>query len=598
MNRFKDRRKVVSLTLVGVAYLLIVIPLIVSNLQKQTAYKGRASTDVTSQAQVCGIANSNTMAIIDRSGSMGEVDASGNTKISNAILAGDNFVDLTAKNPVNEIGLVSFASTATTDISLTSNFSSVKTKINALKAAGSTCIQCAIDAANAALSAGKRTDTKNVMVLLTDGIANYIEGSTTQASQATAEQAALTAAKNSHAANDTIIFVIGLGKDVNTTFLQQLATSTGGQYYFPPSSQNLNDIYSQISQIIAQGSVSGSVFNDTNGNGKLDTGEQKLSGWTVQITNQATGATQNIVTDTTGSFIIPQLCNGTYTLKEVIQNGWNETVPVNPNSYTITISTGNAITDKVFGNIIAPPTPTPTPRPTATPTPRPTATPIPTTTPKPTATPTPKPTAVPTTKPTATPVPTAKPTATPTPGKTTMNMTVSLDGIGNRGDNTNPTGNTLSNKQPQHRSIGADILVYTTSNNLIASGTGTIAYNETDGNYSGNVPISAGFPSGYYVIKVKTHTHLRRQIEQVQNILAGQVNTITPATLVTGDINNDNSLNILDYNLLLNCYSDLTAAVDCPALINKTDSDLNDDGSVNQVDYNLFLRELSTQPGQ
>jgi len=440
-----------------------------------------------------------------------------------------------------------------------------------LKANGSTCIQCAIDAADKALTAGKRTNTKNVIVLLTDGIANFVEGGNQQVSQATAEQAALTAATNSHKNNGTIIFAIGLGSDVNDTFLKQLATSTGGQYYFPPSSQNLNDIYSQISQIIAQGSVSGFIFNDVNGNGKLDTGEQTLPGWTVQIAQQGQ-PTQTFTTDSTGAFMIPQLCNGTYTLTEVLQPGWKETVPVNPNSYTINITTGNAFTDENFGNIVAPPTPTPTPHPTATPTPKPTATPIPTATPK--------------------------PTATPTPGITRLNMTVSLDGIGNRGDNTNPTGNSLSNKNPQHHTINADISIFTTTNSLIASGTGMLTYNTTAGDYTGDVPISAGFPTGFYVIKVKTHTHLRRQIGQIQTLINGADNVISPVALVAGDVNDDNVLNILDYNLLLNCYSDLTAAVDCPSNINKVDADLNDDGSVNQVDYNLFLRELSTQPGQ
>src|SRR5581483_556771 len=159
----------------------------------------------------------------------------------------------------------------------------------------------------------------------------------------------------------------------------------GGQYYFPPTTDNLNDIYSQISQIIAQGSVSGFVFNDVNGNGKFDTTEQKLSGWTVQLTKQGTNNVQTFTTDTTGAFMIPKLCNGSYTLNEVLQSGWKATVPVNPASYTINVTTGNAITDEDFGNIVAPPTPTPTPKPTATPTPKPTATP----TPVPTTTPTP-----------------------------------------------------------------------------------------------------------------------------------------------------------------------------------------------------------------
>jgi Mg-chelatase subunit ChlD len=579
MQRFRDKRKVVSLTLVGLAYLLIVIPLIVSNVQKnQTLHQYAATAQPTPTPAVCGQAASNTQLIIDHSGSMGEQDGSSGTKMSNAITAANNFVSLASQNPQNEVGLTSFSTTATNNSPLTSDFTSVKTQINTLKASGDTCIQCAIDQASQAVTAGKRSNIKNVIVLLTDGIANYVEGTNKQVSESTAEQAALTAATNAHNANDTIIFVIGLGSDVNTAFLQQLATSTGGQYYFPPTTDNLNDIYSQISQIIAQGSVSGFVYNDANGNGKFDTGEQKLTGWTVQLTEQGSTTPTTITTDSTGAFMIPHLCNGTYTLTEVTQSGWKETAPTNPNSYTINITTGNALTDEDFGNIVAPPTPTPTPKPTATPTPKPTSTPTPTLTP----TPTPKPTAVPT----QTTVPNAA-----------INMTVYLDGIGSRGDNTNPTASSLSNKNPQHQTIGAQTQIYTLNNNLIASGTGTLIYNATLGAFTGDVPISAGFPSGQYLVKVKTDYHLRKQVDGIQTITASNDNTITPVSLVAGDIDNNNVINILDYNILIGCYSDLTAAVSCtPA--QQVASDLNDDGAVNQDDYNLFLRELSTQPGQ
>ena len=156
---------------------------------------------------------------------------------------------------------------------------------------------------------------------------------------------------------------------------------------------------------------------------------------------------------------------------------------------------------KYFGNIVAPPTPTPTPKPTAT--------------------------------------PTTQPTATPTPNQrrpnsnrqqhqhpnqrlrrpqqyTTLNMTVYLDGIGNRGDNTNPTGSSLSNKTPQHTSISGGYLNVHNKQQLNCRWHRNLTYNATHGDYTGDVPISAGFPTGYYVIKVKTHTHLRKQIEQIQ----------------------------------------------------------------------------------
>lgn len=550
MKRFREKRKIVSLTLVGIAYLLIVIPLIVSNLQKQQSVNSHAATSsspsASSSAQTCGAATSDSMLIIDRSGSMNDKIGTSGTKISNAITAANSFVNLTAKNTQNEIGLVSFSTSATTNSTLTSDFASVKSKINALKATGTTCIQCAIDQANKAIASGQRTDIKNIIVLLTDGLANYVEGSSKQVSQSQAEQAALTAATNGHKANGTIIFAIGIGNDVNQNFLKQLATSTGGQYYFPSTTNNLTDIYNQISQIISQGSISGYVFNDANSNGSYDQSEQKLSGWTIQLTQQGSTTPQTFTTDSTGSFMIPHLCNGTYTLKEVAQSGWKQTVPGDPNGYTISITSGNAFTDKVFGNSVAP----------------------------------------------------LSPTATPTPAIATMNMTVFLDGIGNRGDNANPTASSLSNKNPQQPAINADISVFTLSNQLIAKGPGVLTYNATLGAYTGDLPISSGFPTGQYTIKVKTSTHLSKQVTGIQTITAGNDNIIPPVALVAGDINNDNMLNILDYNLLLNCYSDLAPAPNCPAETDKTNADLNDDGAVNQFDYNLFIREITTQPGQ
>lgn len=59
----------------------------------------------------------------------------------------------------------------------------------------------------------------------------------------------------------------------------------------------------------------------------------------------------------------------------------------------------------------------------------------------------------------------------------------------------------------------------------------------------------------------------------------------------------DNQLSILDYNILIGCYSDLSPAVSCTPE-NKIKSDLNKDGHVNQFDYNLFIRMLNHSTGQ
>ena len=80
-------------------------------------------------------------------------------------------------------------------------------------------------------------------------------------------------------------------------------------------------------------------------------------------------------------------------------------------------------------------------------------------------------------------------------------------------------------------------------------------------------------------------------------LIKGKITQLPSVTLVVGDTNNDNKLDVQDYSLLMGCYSDLLPAKNC-TLASKPLSDLNDDTAVNQTDYNLFYRELSTNPAQ
>jgi hypothetical protein len=103
--------------------------------------------------------------------------------------------------------------------------------------------------------------------------------------------------------------------------------------------------------------------------------------------------------------------------------------------------------------------------------------------------------------------------------------------------------------------------------------------------------------TGVYTVKVKSPQFLRTLVPGIQNITAGTSNQMPVTILVNGDINGDNTLNILDYNILMGCYSDFLPPASCtPA--NEELSDLDDDLFVNQFDYNLFLRELTNRDGQ
>lgn len=599
----------------------------------------------------CGNVATDTMLLIDRSGSMGQAN-----KLVEAKNAAKNFVDIISKDTRNRVGLVSFSTKATVNSSLTTNYASVKSQIDSLSASGYTCQQCGIDAVNQEIAAHKRAGIKQVVVMLTDGQANWVEGGTNSVSASVAEPPALSAVRNGFSANGEIFFTIGLGdpnatgdaRFFDATFLQNIAALTGGVFYFPLPDQ-LNGVYQQISQLIGKGVIGGFVFNDANGNAAYDQGEQKQSGWKIILSS--TMGTQTVTSDSTGSFKLSGLCDGNYTLKEVLQPGWQQTLPGGSGSYSINIINANQFTNKNFGNMLIP-TPTPTPKPRCSDgidndnngltdandstchtdgNPKNPnsydpgkdgehggntcddgkdnnnnglidgADPVCHTdgnanNPKsynpflpevsPTATPTPKPTFTP------------SPTLTPTPALTEISLTVLLDGIGNRGDNANPTASSLSNKDPKHKTRTADIQVFSSQNKLVAQGDGTLTYNSTDGDYTGSVFAGSYLPSGVYTVKVKTDTHLRKLVSGIQTITLGKKNTLPSTALVTGDVNNDNVLNILDYNTLLDCYSDLAVAVNCTSIAKKNSADFNDDGFVNQVDYNLFIREISTQPGE
>ncbi len=230
----------------------------------------------------------------------------------------------------------------------------------------------------------------------------------------------------------------------------------------------------------------------------------------------------------------------------------------------------------------------------------------------PTSTPTPTPTSTPTPTPTSTPTPTptSTPTPTPVPNSTKLTFDVFLHGIGNSGDNANPDQFSLSNKNPRTKIRNVDVQILNSSSNIVATSSGTIRYASESGSFKGTVDFGLRVPAtAAYNIKLKEKTHLRRLVPGIQTITTGQTNIVQQITLIAGDVIGDlnssdasirqsyNTLNILDYNMLMNCYSDFAPAISCtPA--QKLLTDLNDNGTVNQFDYNLFLREITVQNGQ
>lgn len=216
-----------------------------------------------------------------------------------------------------------------------------------------------------------------------------------------------------------------------------------------------------------------------------------------------------------------------------------------------------------------------------------------------------------TTAPTPTTIPTVSLTPGPTGISTRLKFDILLHGIGSSGDNPNPSGSSLSNKDPLHpqRDFLVDI---TDSNNqpVINTVASTISYNKTSGSFTGEIDLGPSFPQGTYSIKIKSERYLRKLIAGIITIKSLQTNSAPKTALVAGDIKDDNTLNVLDYNILLDCgYGSLNPLplADPNSIYNSSFckshnnfrqyTDLNDNGIVDSRDYNLFLRELSVQNG-
>ncbi len=93
-------------------------------------------------------------------------------------------------------------------------------------------------------------------------------------------------------------------------------------------------------------SISGMKFNDLNGNG-INDAEPGLNGWTITLTGPS--GPMSTVTSGGGKYEFKGLAAGTYTIGEVLLPGWKQTAPAG-GTYTVTISPGQIVTGKDFGN--------------------------------------------------------------------------------------------------------------------------------------------------------------------------------------------------------------------------------------------------------
>ena len=180
----------------------------------------------------CSSSNStiDAMLVMDRSGSMGGQKI---TDAKQAAIGFVNWMDLST----DQVGVASFASTVqgTLDHKLSQNAISVNQAINDLDATGQTNIQEGLEIAKAEIIASGRHIAANapIIIILSDGKHNETSSGE------------LLDTANRIKGEGIRIISIGLGSNVDESQLKAIASSDH-DYYYAPSSADLEDIYNNI----------------------------------------------------------------------------------------------------------------------------------------------------------------------------------------------------------------------------------------------------------------------------------------------------------------------------------------------------------------
>lgn len=195
--------------------------------------------------------------------------------------------------------------------------------------------------------------------------------------------------------------------------------------------------------------------------------------------------------------------------------------------------------------------------------------------------------------------PSISPTIQPstTSGNTTsISLTICPHGLGNCGDNTNPSSQ--GNTTPKHSTRIVTVIFKNLANIPVATESGTVTYVPASQSFQGILDVP-NLPSGQYLITIRTNGFLGKQLPTITTITPGASLQLPEAFLTSGDSDNNNQLTILDYQALLSCFDTKVHDPSCIAPITDQNSgaDINDDGIVDGVDYNIFIREILVQQG-
>ncbi|MFP6614200.1 MAG: SdrD B-like domain-containing protein, partial [Pirellulales bacterium] len=146
-------------------------------------------------------------------------------------------------------------------------------------------------------------------------------------------------------------------------FVQTAPTNPGTHHVEPSSGQNIDSLNFGNFETVT---VSGTKYNDLNGNGQRDSSdpasgsfEPTLAGWTIRLylddgngllDSNVDTLVDSATTDGSGSYSFTDVGPGQYLVAEVQQNGYVQTFPASPGTHTVTATSGQDVTSQDFGN--------------------------------------------------------------------------------------------------------------------------------------------------------------------------------------------------------------------------------------------------------
>jgi endo-1,4-beta-xylanase len=146
------------------------------------------------------------------------------------------------------------------------------------------------------------------------------------------------------AANVLIFKDNGLSPDTRYFYRVRAIGSGGAGAY-----SNIDDARTNAA---GTNTISGTLFNDANGNGVKDAGEANLSGWTVFVDdnlNRKFDPWENSrMTDASGNYQFTQILYGNYQIGQQLQPGWTRTTATE--IYTGSVTNNQAVAGRNWGN--------------------------------------------------------------------------------------------------------------------------------------------------------------------------------------------------------------------------------------------------------